>query len=92
MIVEIIILGILGLISGLGLEIVSLKFATEEDERTEAIEDVLPGLNCGACGYAGCEQYAKGLIDDPSELGSCVQLSDEQREEIKKILESESEE
>ncbi len=92
MIMEIIILGILGLISSVGLEVVSMKFKGEGDEKTEAIQEVLPGLNCGACGYAGCEQYSKELVKDPSVVGSCVQISDEEREEIKEILEGLEEE
>ncbi len=89
MIIEIVFLGILGLISGLGLEIVSSRLEEEADERVKAINDVLPGLNCGACGYAGCDQYAEEVVDDPDNLGACVQLSDEQREEIRDIIEDE---
>lgn len=34
------------------------------DERVAAIEEVLPGANCGACGFAGCSDYAKALGND----------------------------
>lgn len=88
MIAEIAILGLLGLIAGIGLEIASRKFKEEGDERVEAIREILPGLNCGACGYAGCDQYSEQLVKDPSVLGSCVQLSDDDREKIKEIFQS----
>lgn len=87
MITEILVLGILGLISGLGLEIATRKFQQGEgNEKTEAVREILPGLNCGACGYAGCDQYAKEVVKDPSLVGSCVQISEEEREKIAKII------
>lgn len=91
MIAEIIILGLLGLASGIGLEIASRKFEGEEEsEKIEAVQEVLPGLNCGGCGYAGCEAYSEEVVKNPSKLGSCVQISEEENEKIAEILEGES--
>ena len=36
------------------------------DERIEAVRDVLPGANCGACGYSGCDGYAQVVVDGAS--------------------------
>ncbi|MEI6578829.1 MAG: (Fe-S)-binding protein [Eubacteriales bacterium] len=44
----------IGLVSGLGLAIASIIMAVPVDNRTESIEAVLPGINCGACGFSGC--------------------------------------
>lgn len=41
-------------------------FAVPVDEKAVAIRECLSGANCGACGYAGCDDYAKALADDPS--------------------------
>ncbi len=46
---------------GLGLAFASKKFRVEKDKKVEDLTGVLPGLNCGACGYAGCESYAEAL-------------------------------
>lgn len=46
---------------GLGLAAASRKLKVEKDEKVEALISVLPGLNCGACGYAGCEPYAEAM-------------------------------
>lgn len=87
MIEEILVLGFLGIVLSLGLEIASRRFEREGGgERIGAVEDTLPGLDCGACGYAGCSQYAKEVVADPSKLGACVQISEEGREEIAEIL------
>ena len=52
----------LGLIFGLGLAIGSRIFAVNIDPRLEKIEELLPHLNCGACGYGGCSDCARALL------------------------------
>ncbi len=47
----VLVLGIMGLIFGIVLDFASKKFAVEVDERVEAILGVLPGANCGGCGF-----------------------------------------
>jgi Na+-translocating ferredoxin:NAD+ oxidoreductase RNF subunit RnfB len=46
---------------GFGLAAASRKFKVEKDENVEKLNVLLPGLNCGGCGYAGCESYAVAL-------------------------------
>lgn len=48
-----------GIIAGIALAYFSRIFYVKEDPRIGQIEEVLPGANCGACGYAGCRDYAK---------------------------------
>ena len=73
MVTAIIILSIIGLISATLLYIISRKFHVEEDSRIDEIESILPGANCGGCGYAGCRNFAepvsyKQLTLPPNEL------------------------
>lgn len=56
------ILGGLGLILGLALAIASKVFHVEEDPRIAEVERMLPGANCGSCGYAGCHDMAENLV------------------------------
>jgi hypothetical protein len=42
-------------------------FGVKEDEKFLAIRDALPGANCGACGYSGCDGYAKALAEGETE-------------------------
>lgn len=51
----------IGLIAGLGLSIASAVLAVPVDEKTEKIRACLPGANCGACGFSGCDGYAEAL-------------------------------
>jgi electron transport complex protein RnfB len=52
----------LGLLAGGGLAAANKVFGVEEDPRVEQITDVLPGANCGACGYPGCRGYAQAVL------------------------------
>lgn len=54
----------LGIFAGLLLSIFSKVFAVETNEKVEEIKEALPGLNCGACGFSGCEDYACKLEAD----------------------------
>ncbi len=67
-----IILGAIGLVLGLGLAIADEAFYVEEDNRLEKVIELLPGVNCGACGYPGCGGFAEGVLNGEVEkLTSC---------------------
>ena len=55
------IVSVIGLIAALGLSIASKIFAVPVDEKAEKIRECLPGANCGACGFSGCDGYAAAL-------------------------------
>lgn len=56
----------LGLLASIILAVASKVFYVEEDPRVEAVVEVLPGANCGGCGFPGCEGYASAVVNDPS--------------------------
>ncbi len=57
----VVIVSAIGLIAGLGLAVASKFMAVPVDEFADEIEAVLPGANCGACGFSGCSGYAAAL-------------------------------
>ena len=57
----VVLLRVIGLIAAIGLTVASKVFAVPVDEKAEAIRECLPGANCGACGYSGCDGYAAAL-------------------------------
>ena len=63
--------GLLGALLGVGLYVASKFFFVKKDERVARVEAALPGLNCGACGFAGCESYADAIISSDVELDLC---------------------
>ena len=60
----------LGILSAVILYFVARKFRVEEDPRIDEVEKMLPGANCGGCGFAGCRGMADALVkrDDISDL------------------------
>lgn len=51
----------IGLVLGLGLAVASIVMAVPKDEKAEKVRECLPGANCGACGFSGCDGYASAL-------------------------------
>jgi electron transport complex protein RnfB len=65
-------LGGLGLLMGVVLAIASLKLSVKVDPREEQIRGVLPGANCGACGFPGCDGYAAAAARGEAPLNACT--------------------
>ncbi len=86
----VIIVASIGLILGIVLAIASIIMAVKKDEKVEALIEVLPSANCGACGYSGCSGYAKSLAHENAELTLCTVGGEEVAKEISKILGVES--
>lgn len=66
-----VVVGCVGIILGLFLGISGEKFKVETDPREEAIAGVLPGNNCGGCGYAGCSGLAAAIVKGEAPVGQC---------------------
>lgn len=65
-------IGLIGLISGIALAVAAKYLAVKEDFRIAAINDLLPGANCGGCGYAGCADYARAIAEGQAEINLCT--------------------
>ena len=71
MLAAILSLGCIGMVAAIALGIAAKKFAVEVDPRELAAMEVLPGINCGACGFPGCAGYAKALVTGKAEPNLC---------------------
>lgn len=65
-ILTVVILTVLGLLLALVLFWVARKFKVEEDPRIDEVEKVMPGANCGGCGFAGCRAFADAAVKAPN--------------------------
>jgi electron transport complex protein RnfB len=68
---SVIVLSVLGLLFGIGLGFASKKFAIKVDPKVEAIRNVLPGVNCGACGFPGCDGFAAACAKGQAPVNGC---------------------
>lgn len=71
MVQAILIFAALGLFAGILLTVCSKVFAVKTDERVDKIIEILPGANCGACGYSGCADYANAIVNNGAECSLC---------------------
>ena len=86
-----ILLGI-GIVCAVVLTLANIFFGSKEDETFEAIRECLPGVNCGACGYSGCDGYAKALSGKETEATNlCIPGGDGAAKQIADILGVEAE-
>lgn len=69
--VPVLILGGCGLLAGVLLTVASKFFFVKVDERIEKISESLPQANCGACGFAGCADYAAAIVNNGAETNLC---------------------
>lgn len=68
----VVVLGGLGLLFGVSLGFASKVFAVEANPKAEAIRSELPGANCGACGYPGCDGCANAIAEGKAPANACV--------------------
>ena len=85
-IVAALVVGCVGLLLGFFLGIAGEKFKVEVDEREEAINGVLPGNNCGGCGYAGCSGLVAAIVKGEAPVNQCPVGGDAVAAEIGKIM------
>ena len=80
---------VLGAALGLLLGVAGVFFTVEEDTRVEQITAMLPGLNCGACGYPGCNGLANALVSgEAKDPILCKPSTEVHRSRIKAFMET----
>ncbi|MDO4804383.1 MAG: RnfABCDGE type electron transport complex subunit B [Lachnospiraceae bacterium] len=71
LIVTIILLAIVGLLVGIMLVFAGEKFRVEVDPKEAQVRECLPGNNCGACGYPGCDGLAAAIAKGEAPVNKC---------------------
>ncbi len=79
-------MGGLGLIVGICLAAASKIFYVYVDPKILAVEDLLPGANCGGCGLPGCSSNAEAIVAGKAAPNSCVAAGPETAEAIAAVL------
>lgn len=62
----------IGILAAVVLVLAAKFMYVPEDERIGKVQECLPGANCGACGFAGCADYAKAVVEGNAEPNCCV--------------------
>lgn len=85
--IAVLIITAVAVITGIGLSVASNVFAVPKNEKEEKIRECLPGANCGACGYSGCDGYASALASGKEERTNlCGPGGDSSAEQIASVF------
>ena len=76
----------LGLAFGIILAVAAKIFEVKVDERVPAICDVLPGANCGGCGFSGCAALAEAIVKGEASPNACAVGGNECAKKIGEIM------
>lgn len=76
----------IGLFCGILLALASHFMAVKVDDKKEKLRACLPGVNCGACGYTGCDGYAEALSKGNVPTNLCVPGADAVSKKIAEVL------
>ena len=80
------VLGAVGLIFGLVLTFAAKAFHVEVNERVEQVRECLAGANCGACGYPGCDGFAKAVVEGKAAVTGCAPAGNDGAKKIAAIM------
>ncbi|MBR6221777.1 MAG: RnfABCDGE type electron transport complex subunit B [Clostridia bacterium] len=70
-IITTLVIAVIGAVVGAGLVFTGNKFHVDVDERETAVREQLPGNNCGACGFAGCDALAAAIAKGEAPVNAC---------------------
>lgn len=80
------VVALVGLAAGVMLTLASHFMHVPEDETFKKVREALPGVNCGACGFTGCDDYAKAIASGNAKTNLCIPGADAAAENISKIM------
>lgn len=86
MITAVAILGGVGLTFGALIALANRKLRVYEDPRIDGVTELLPGANCGACGYPGCRAFAEAAVTGAIEPAKCTVMSPDMRLDVAAYL------
>jgi Na+-translocating ferredoxin:NAD+ oxidoreductase RNF subunit RnfB len=80
------ILGGLGLAFGVVISLALKKLYVWEDPRIDGVAGLLPGANCGACGFAGCRAFAEAAVHGRVAPAGCTVMNEDARADVASYL------
>jgi len=76
----------IGLVMGVGLAVAGRFFTAPRDERVDRVRELLPGANCGGCGFPGCDGLANAIALEGAPINACTVNTPENARKIAELL------
>lgn len=86
LIVPVLVLGLMGIVFAFILYYASTVFAVAQDPKVEKVRSALPGANCGACGYPGCDGLAEAIAKGEAEVNACPVGGEATAKEVAEVM------
>lgn len=80
------VLGAVGAVLGALIGMFSKFFNVPTNSRKDDIVNMLPGVNCGGCGYAGCNAFAEAILNEGANPRQCRPIKQEKADQITLII------
>lgn len=77
---------LIALVLGLCLGIFQRVFAVPVDPKVQEVRSILTGGNCGGCGFAGCDEFAKAVVEGRAPANGCPAGGAERALAIAKVM------
>ena len=84
--IDIVMLTVVGVLMALAIGLVAKFFGAKTDPLAEKLGELMPGANCGGCGFAGCADYANAMATGKAKPGSCPSMSAETFKQVCDLL------
>lgn len=84
--IPVVIVAVIAAVCGVALSVLSHVFSVPVDEKQEKVREALPGANCGACGYSGCDGYAEAIAKGEASPDKCAPGGKSTAEALSEIL------
>ena len=78
--------GGIGIVCGALLAVAAKLFEVEVDKKVIEIRSILPGANCGACGYPGCDGLASAIAEGRAPVNACPVANKERHDQIAAVM------
>ncbi|MFP4374530.1 MAG: RnfABCDGE type electron transport complex subunit B [Spirochaetaceae bacterium] len=79
-------MGVLGLLFAIFLGVANRKFHVETNPKIDQVEEALPGVNCGGCGYPSCAAYAEAVAENGEDVSLCVVGGEETTRAVAEVM------
>lgn len=80
------VVGVVGILAGVLLGVASEKFKVQVDEKEIKVREILPGNNCGGCGYPGCDGLAAAIAKGEAPANACPVGGEEVAKKVAEIV------
>ena len=84
--IDVVMLTVVGVLMALAIGLVVKYFGAKADPLAEKLGELMPGANCGGCGFAGCGDYANAMATGKAKPGNCPSMSDDTLKKICELL------